>query len=174
MGTNGEGHTLVLYVRGILELESVVGTCFCWSAHVALLTRFQQTVICHLLSSPYECKRSWSCKYADECADWTHYLPSSVGKKATADIIMNIHTLRTWMLCNHQHILPSISKRLSKTLKCPANLICVVYRSIWVSTSKHSWARWGTDRKPRTDRCKGLPNISYNCYQCQWQPKSAY
>ena len=26
---NGEGHTLVLYMRGILELESVVGFCYC-------------------------------------------------------------------------------------------------------------------------------------------------
>ena len=29
VGINGEGHTLVLYVRGLLEPESVVGSCFC-------------------------------------------------------------------------------------------------------------------------------------------------
>ena len=28
MGINGEGHTLVLYVRDILEPESAVGSCF--------------------------------------------------------------------------------------------------------------------------------------------------
>ena len=26
---NGEGHTLVLYMRGIVKLESIVGSCFC-------------------------------------------------------------------------------------------------------------------------------------------------
>ena len=127
VGINGEGHTLVLYAKSIFELESVVGSCFCWWARgfIDWLIDFNKVsakqwsaIFSEHLSSPYECKRCWSCKYVDECAGWTHYLPSSAGKKATAVIWIYIHwELERSATVNIYHrALASIFRRLWSVL----------------------------------------------------------
>ena len=105
--------------------------------------------------SLYKHKRCCCCMVLNKPVEHDHGLPSTVGEKATARAHRYVH-VHLLMVSNCQQIhYYNIRKSVPETLKCLANLLCIVLL-------KH---RTCEQIRELIGMCEGLTDVSHHCYQ---------